>query len=101
MDIIKETFYVEVTDDRVDLDPPYVWQSQWFDNESEAAKLARKVAGSFGRSDLSLILSDGDFLNPDWEVSAKGVKKHLHVRIMVAQWISEEEYEIFYKTTIK
>ena len=99
--IIKETYYVEVTDDRVDLDPPYVWQSEEFEDREEARKFARKVAAAFGRSDISMLKPHEDYLNPDWEISAKGVKKHLHVDLMVMLWYDEDSYDIDIEETIK
>ena len=99
--IIKETFYVEVTDRRVDLDPPYVWQSEVFDTKLAATVLARKIAASFGRSDITPLLNGGDYLNPNWEKSAKGVKKFLHVDVMVMEWYDEENYDIDIEENIK
>ena len=100
---MKQEYYVEVVDKRVDLDPPYVWQSEPFTTKEEALKLGRKVAASFNRSDLSFLLkkSPWSYLNPAWEVSPKGVKKNLETRLMVMDWINEEEYEIGFLEKIK
>ena len=101
MEVTKETYYVEVTDDRVDLDPPYVWQSEEFEDKEEARKLARKIAAAFNRSDVSMLKPNEDYLNPDWEVSAKGVKKHLHVDVMLMEWYDTGGYDIFIEDCIK
>ena len=100
---LKEEFYVEVTDERVDLDPPYVWQSCTYKDKRDAQKLARKVAASFNRSDLSY-LSDKtitDYLNPEWQWSAKGIKKNLHVDVMVMVWYCPDGYDIELTENIK
>lgn len=99
--IIKETYYIEVTDDRVDLDPPYVWQSEEFDNKTDALKFARKVAASFNRSSLEYLVPHHDYLNPDWEKSARGIKQHLHVDLMVMLWYDENSYDIDIEDSIK
>ena len=33
---MKQEYYIEVVDKRVDLDPPYVWQSEPFATKEEA-----------------------------------------------------------------
>lgn len=99
--IIKEQFYVEVTDDRVDLDPPYIWQSETFDTKLAATILARKIAAGFGRSDISPLLNGGDYLNPKWEKSAKEVEKFLHVDVMVMKWYNADDYDIEVEENIK
>ena len=103
MDVIKQEFYIEVTDKRVDLDPPYVWQSEPFETLAEAEKFGKKVAESFRRSDLSYLTKRklGSYLNPDWEVSAKAIKTNLKVDIMSMDWISEDEYDIGFVKRIK
>ena len=100
---MKQEYYVEVVDKRVDLDPPYVWQSELFATKEEALKLGRKVAASFNRSDLSFLLEKNPwtYLNPAWEVSVKGVKKNLETRLMAMSWFNEEEYEIGFLEKIK
>ena len=99
--ILFTKYYVEVTDDREDMDPPYAWQSEVFDTVKAAVLLARKIAASFGRSDISMILQAGDFLNPQWDKSAKGVKKHLHVDVMKMEYTSSDTYDIGLELTIK
>ena len=91
-----EEFYIEVTDKRVDLDPPYVWQSETFKTKEEAEKFGKKVAESFRRSDLSYLTQKNPYayLNPRWEVSAKGIKTNLKVDLMVIDWFNEDEYDI-------
>ena len=83
---MKEQFYVEITDERVDLDPPYVYQSCAFGTKEEAVK--------FGRH-----------LNPNWEYSAKGVKKCLHVDVMRMEIYNDDafgiEYEIYVEEDLK
>jgi len=102
---IKEEFYVEVIDDRVDLDPPYVWQSCAYENKKDAQRLARKVAASFNRSDLSYLSKSNteitDYLNPNWPWEAKGIKKHLHVDVMVMIWYCPDGYDIDIEENIK
>ena len=100
---MKTEYYVEVVDKRVDLDPPYVWQSESFATKEEALKLGRKVAASFRRSDLSYLLQKNPYayLNPAWEVSAKGVKSNLQTRLMIIDWINEDEYEIGFLKNIR
>ncbi len=100
---MKQEFYIEVTDKRVDLDPPYVWQSEPFATKAEALKFGRKVAASFRRSDLSYLLKKNpySYLNPNWEVSAKGVKTNLVTHLMVMDWINKDEYEIGFLENIK
>lgn len=100
-EVIKEKFYVEVTDERVDLDPPYVWQSEVFDTKQAALVLGRRIAQGFGRSDISPLLNGGDYLNPNWEKSAKGVKKFLHVDLMVMEFYTENDYDIEIEENIK
>ena len=88
-------YYVEVTDERVDLDPPYIWQSELYYNKEDAVKAARKIAQGFGRSDISTLLNSGNYLNPNWEKSAKGVKKFLHVDVIQMKYYDNEgNYDI-------
>lgn len=84
----EKLYYVEVTDDRMNSSyPRYIWQSVEFDSRENALKLARKVAASFGRSDLSFLVGKEytSFLNPEWEISAKKMKRNLHVFLMSFQ----------------
>ena len=102
--IIEVLFYIEVTDERVDLDPPYVWQSEVYETKEEAVKAGRRLAQALGRSDISILLNSGDYLNPNWEKSAKGVKKSLHVDIMSMNYFNSDfgtEYEIGMEENIK
>lgn len=99
--IIKVSFYVEVTDERVDLDPPYVWQSEVYETKEEALKAGRRLAQALGRSDISTLLNSGDYLNPNWEKSAKGVKKFLHVDVMTMEFYDETDYDIAVEENIK
>ena len=99
--IIKVLFYIEVTDERVDLDPPYVWQSETYETKEEALKAGRRLAQALGRSDISTLLNSGDYLNPYWEKSAKGVKKFLHVDVMVMEFYDENDYDIGIEENIK
>ena len=92
--IIKQTYYVEVTDDRVDLDPPYIWQSEVLDTEKAAVVLGRNIAAGFSRSDIRPLVQSGDYLNPQWIKSVQGAKHHLHVYVMVMEWYSEDGYDI-------
>ena len=101
---MKTEYYIEVTDKRVDLDPPYVWQSEPFSSEEEALKFGRKVAASFKRSDLSYLLKKNpySYLNSGWEVSAKGIKSNLKTYLMVMVFSEDDdEYEIGHVTEIK
>ena len=84
--------------------PEYIWQSVRFTSKEDALKLARKVAASFGRSDLSYLVGKEytSFLNPEWEVSAKKMKRNLHVFLMSFQertmsigFIGEKVNQIF------
>lgn len=99
--IIKTNYYVEVTDERVDLDPPYVWQSEVFETKESALKLGRKIAAGFGRSDIKPLLTTGDYLNPNWFKSAQGSKKFLHVDIMAMEYYTEDGYDIKIEENVK
>lgn len=101
MKIIKMQYYVEVTDDRVDLDPPYVWQSETYEDRTQALKAGRRLAQEFGSSNISTLLTKGDYLNPNWIKSAKGVKHSLHVDLMIMKYKTEEEYDIEIEENIK
>lgn len=100
---MKEQFYVEITDERVDLDPPYVYQSCTFDTKEEAVKFGRRLVQKIGRSDISFLKDKEtrDYLNPNWEYSAKGVKKCLHVDVMRMEFHDEDDYEIYVEEDLK
>lgn len=98
-----EKFYVEITDERVDLDPPYVYQSCTFDTKAEAVKFGRRLVQKIGRSDISFLKDKEtrDYLNPNWEYSAKGVKKCLHVDVMEMKFYDEDSYDIDIEEKLK
>ena len=104
---MKEQFYVEITDERVDLDPPYVYQSCTFGTKEEAVKFGRRLVQKIGRSDISFLRDKEtkQYLNPDWEYSAKGVKKCLHVDVMRMEIYNDDafgvEYEIYIEENLK
>lgn len=109
---MKELYYVEVVDKRIDLDPPYVWQSVVFDSKSEAIEFGIKVKEEFkkGNADILFSRKNCDYLNPQWENffkhelpnNRKGIKSNLKVRIMTMEFDeSETEYEIGYVKEIK
>jgi len=100
---MKEQFYVEITDERVDLDPPYVYQSRTFDTKVEAVKFGRRLVQKIGRSDISFLKDKEtkDYLNPNWEYSAKGVKKCLHVDVMKMEFYDEDSYDIYVEEKLK
>lgn len=98
-----EKFYVEITDERVDLDPPYVYQSCVFDTKEVAVKFGRRLVQKIGRSDISFLKDKEtkDYLNPNWEYSAKGVKKCLHVDVMKMKFYDEDSYDIDIEEKLK
>lgn len=100
-----EKYYIEVTDERVEEGQQYIYQSCIFENKEEALKFGRRLAQSFGRSDISMLRRDldtTDYLDPDWEFSAKGAKKNLHIDLMVMEYFNnDEEYEIYIEEMIK
>ena len=100
---MKEQFYVEITDERVDLDPSYVYQSCTFDTKEEAVKFGRRLVQKIGRSDISFLKDKEtrDYLNPNWEYSAKGVKKCLHVDVMRMEFYDEDGYDIYVEEDLK
>ena len=98
---MTQQYYVEVTDERVDLDPPYVWQSEVYDDRTTALKAARRIAAGFGRSDIKPLTTTGDYLNPNWEISAKGVKSALHVDLMKMEWYNKDSYDIKIEESVK
>ena len=100
---MKEQFYVEITDERVDLDPPYVYQSCTFGTKEEAVKFGRRLVQKIGRSDICFLKDKEtrDYLNPDWEYSAKGVKKCLHVDVMKMKFYDGDSYDIYVEENLK
>ena len=97
----KTQFYVEVTDERVDLDPPYVWQSEVYETKEEVTKAGRRLAQALDCGDISTLLNSGDYLNPHWEKSAEGVEKFLHVDVMIMEFYDETDYDIVIEENIK
>lgn len=98
-----ETYYVEVTDKRVDLDPPYVWQSEVFHTVQAAAELALELKKEFSEGNINTILKNrnNDYLNYQWldfyddlPKNRKGIKTNLHIYIMVMDWYNDDEYDI-------
>lgn len=71
-------YFIRVIDDRVN---QQIWVSDDFEDRELTLKYGRRIAQGFGRSDLSVLKNEG-YLSPKWEVSAKGIKKSLHVDIM-------------------
>jgi hypothetical protein len=98
---VKTVYYVEVTDDRVSLDPPCVWQSEIYEDRTTALKAGRRLAQEFGSSNISTLLTKGDYLNPNWIKSAKGVKRSLHVDLMIVKYKTKENYDIEIEKNIK
>ena len=99
--IIKTRYYVEVTDERVELDPPYVWQSEIYEDRTQALKAGRRLAQEFGSSKIQTLLTKGDYLNPLWAKSCKGVKRYLHVDLMKMEYYSEDGYDISIEENIR
>ena len=93
---MRQTYYIEIVDKRVDLDPPYIWQSKPFKTKEEALKQGKKIAESFRRSNLSDLQKEDlrYYQNPRWKMSAKGIKNNLDTYLMVKNWYNEEEYEV-------
>ena len=96
-------YYIEVKDGRILRDPitlkkiSYIWQSSDYEDKREALKAARRLAQGFYRSDISPLLTSGE-LNPNWERSAKGVKKYLHVNLMCRD---EENFDLHIEENVK
>lgn len=94
-------YFVQVTDDRVVLNPSYVWRSERNEDKAGQLKYARKIGAGFGRSDIKPLLAEGE-LNPQWTKSPKGAKHHLHVDLMNAIYDSEgKEYAILQITRVR
>ena len=94
-------YYVEVTDERVDLDPPYVWQSETYEDKKIALKAGRRLAQEFGSSKIQTLLIKGNYLNPLWVKSCKGVKRYLHIDLMKTEYYSKNSYDISIEENIK
>ena len=103
MEIVKTTYYVEVTDKRVDLDPPYVWQSKVFPTVRAAAELALELKKEFSEGNINTMIKNrnNDYLNYQWldfyddlPEKRKGIKTNLHIYIMTMEWYNEVEYDI-------
>ena len=108
--LIKETFFVEITDEReADLESSRIYQSCEFATKEEAIKFGRQLAQKIGKSDISFMkdINTCHYLKPTWEYSAKGVKKSLHVDVMVKEYYSEtdeidkDNYDIEIEANIK
>lgn len=100
---MKTEYYVEVTDKRVDLDPPYVWQSEPFGSHLDAEALALKLKKEFLEGKVNTIIKNrnNDYLNYQWldfyddlPEKRKGIKTNLHIYIMVMDWYNDDEYDI-------
>lgn len=97
--IIKTRYYVEVTDER--LNPPYIWESEVYEDRTQALKAGRRLAQEFGRSQIQMLLTKGTYLNPLWVKSCKGVKRYLHVNLIKMEYYSENSYNISIEENIK
>ncbi len=71
-------YFVRVTDERTGTQ---IWVSDDSEEKEVVVKYGRRLAQAFFRSDLSVRKTEG-YLDPTWEVSAKGIKKSLHVDVM-------------------
>ena len=100
----KVQYYIEVTDKRVDLDPPYVWQSDDFKTIEAAEKLGRQVREGLNKNDMTVLTRNKKtgYLNSSWVEycdllprNKKGLQTNLKVDVMVMEFSEDDsEYEI-------
>lgn len=99
--IAKQTFYIDVIDDRVKLSPNSVWQSDTYKERTSALKAGRRLAQQLGRSDISTLIDKGWYLNPSWNKSSVGVKHHLHVYLIKLTIYTDKTYSRLVEEVIK
>lgn len=92
--IIKITYYVEITDEEFDNDFPYVWQSKTFDTEEEATAYGEKMIDIINRGNIDYLIESGEFVQTSWKYVAHKGKRNLRVYIMEMEWYDEDAYDV-------